>query len=95
MSHKDKTIFSNNQMSVGHFFWDSHLNCFTKLKQNSHFAKYILWNFLGMFVISDWNYKYLQQFQKYYYNMEKSNFFWKKVQIKSYSTIICIYRYAS
>ena len=48
-----------------------------------------------MFVISDWNYKYLQQFQKYYYNTEKSNFFSKKVQIESYSTIICIYRYAS
>ena len=96
MSHKDKITFSNNQMSVGHFFfWDSHLNCFTKLKQNSHFAKYIYETFLGMSVISDWNYKYLQQFQKYYYYVEKSNFFSKKVQIGSYSTIICIYRYAS
>ena len=27
------------------FFWDSHLICFTKLKQNSHFVKFILWNY--------------------------------------------------
>ena len=66
MSHKDKITFWNNQMSVGHFFWDSHLKCFTKLQQNSHSVKYILWNFLGMSVISDWNYKYLQHLQKYY-----------------------------
>jgi hypothetical protein len=43
-----------------------------------------------MSVISHGNYKYAQQFQKYYYNI-KVKFFPKKVQINISSTIICIY----
>jgi hypothetical protein len=69
---------------VGHFFLrDSHLICFTKLKQNSHFVKFYfvklyLW---GCLSFRTWDYKYSLQYPKVNYFKINSNNLYKKVLI--------------
>jgi hypothetical protein len=63
--------------------WDSHLICFTKLKQNSHFVKFYfvklyLW---GCLSFRTWDYKYSLLTQKVNYIEINSNNLYKKVLI--------------